>query len=474
LKSNPDHERAGTVYASLLGITRSSYDIRRAKHWYTAHKEHEHASDVIASWLNVAYWRSIEHWYAIDAAKDLLKSDKKRAELSKLVGILVSVEADEQTIGWAKEAYENTGHLWILIRLLKHAPDPSLIVKAEELSDQWIDSEDEEQILHALLKADPGNEFAKTQAALYVKRHPDNVFYLCNFCGKTNYEVEFLFRGEGVYICSTCVLCLKDRPHAADTGDPSHCSFCHDSQSKLYGNLEHKMCRGCLDLCEQGTREEEIGRKFLEAARNANATEFLPDSIISEDLIECSFCMELKTTCCTLFTGSQSQICNECYDTYVEERDSSTKKPCARCQSKKTHIACVGFTLCDCCINALNQQENYEKTETNSGITQSPCSMCNLDAMAVQFGDFRLCATCAARVKAVLDEPAPNPKVGQHVLCRISKAEPGGYRVTVGISSSGFLATRAKLKRGLKLSVQFFCWYRGRMMLKPRPSFRGQ
>jgi hypothetical protein len=199
----------------------------------------------------------------------------------------------------------------------------------------------------------------------------------------------------------------------------------------------------------------------------------LPDSIFTDETTECSFCLKLQKNCCSLFPGSRSQICDECYGTYSEKTNASREGRCSGCKDNNCRICGADFALCSSCIQAFKQQRETENPCENSVPPDSPCSMCNLKARIFQLGDLKLCTACITRLNDINNQPLFYPEKWQHVLCRIVRAEPGGYEVFVGKNHPGFLATRAKLKRGLQLSVQFFCWYRGRMMLKPRHSVRG-
>jgi ClpX C4-type zinc finger len=471
LKSNLEDERAGLVYSALISISDSTNDNRNAMQWYLTHKENRFAWKVIASWLGLSHRYSSEQRYAFDAAKELLKLKEWRAEHPGLVSSLLGVKSDEESVGWAKEAYESTGMLWILIQLLKHAPDQSLIAKAEESFKQWIETESEEAMLYALFKADPGNEFAHRQAMSFIERHPGYEFCVCSFCGEAHDDVAAMIREKDAYICSGCALSFRESPQALYNGGPANCSFCHELQQELVVGYKHKICNECLKLADEIIREEEVGQKFMAAALATGSSDLLPNSIFSDETRECSFCAELKTNCCSLFPGSQSEVCDACYDKYSERTEASMLMPCAMCDSEDAGIVSAGFKFCPSCIKTLSQQVEKDRIAVTSTLAQSRCSMCYLNAPAVYAGEVRLCTVCVGRIQAVLDEPKPEPKVGQNLLCRIARAEPGGYAVYVGVGTQGFLATRAKLKRGLKLSVQFACWYRGRMMLKPRPSF---
>lgn len=62
-------------------------------------------------------------------------------------------------------------------------------------------------------------------------------------------------------------------------------------------------------------------------------------------------------------------------------------------------------------------------------------------------------------------------KAGQNVVCRVVKAEPGGYEVNIPKDNlPGFLPTDAKLKPGEEVLAQFVCVDRNRVLLSARLS----
>jgi hypothetical protein len=177
VKSKPNHAYADRVYAAIIAATHSKYDIRKARQWYSTHKQHQRAWHVIAAILEIAYWDNIEpDSYAVQEAKRLLQKEQDRKAMPRLVGGLVSVWPDEQSVAWAKETYERTGLIWILVRLLWRAPDPSLIGSAEKAFDRWINTEHEPEMLYAVLQAEPENKIARARAEWFRQSNPDHEF----------------------------------------------------------------------------------------------------------------------------------------------------------------------------------------------------------------------------------------------------------------------------------------------------------
>jgi hypothetical protein len=188
LNANPDHVECGPIYGSLLSVTRSKKDIRSAKTWHAAHAESEKAWFVISDLLSAADWSSESpDAYAVEQAKVLLRQQKISEAAPRLVGSLLRVVQDEETIGWAKEVYSRTGLQWILSLLLLRAADADCIARANQDFDNWIDSSMETEMLYSLLWADPENKRALKRAKQCVRKNPKDRYAkaLATFLQKT-------------------------------------------------------------------------------------------------------------------------------------------------------------------------------------------------------------------------------------------------------------------------------------------------
>ncbi len=176
LKANPEHEGAGKVYAAVLSATASKTDINSAKKWYTTHLTSERSYFIISNILDLSYWgRANVDEYAVNEARRLLATKPVTSNMARLIGALVSVRPDENSIAMAKELYDSHSLLWILMRLLIRAPDPETIAKAELAYSRWKDhAELEPEMLYALLRADPRNKLALRRTKLWSKRDPSN------------------------------------------------------------------------------------------------------------------------------------------------------------------------------------------------------------------------------------------------------------------------------------------------------------
>jgi len=176
LKANPEDEDSGIIYADVLWATRKKLDIDRAKQWYGQHQSSKKACFIIANILELSYWDGAKaDLYALNEAKLLLSEKSAREKMPRLVGALVGVQPDENSVAWAKELYARHHLLWILMRLLMRAPDADTIAKAELAYDRWKDhAELEPEMIYALLCADPKNKLALRRAKLWLKRSPTN------------------------------------------------------------------------------------------------------------------------------------------------------------------------------------------------------------------------------------------------------------------------------------------------------------
>lgn len=176
VKANPENRRVGSVHAAIVSTTRSRADIHRAKQWHEQHKDSFSASAVLVALLELAYSAEIKaDEYVVKEAKLLLRDEATRHKKQRLVGALVGVYPDEESIVWAKEEYRRLRPLEILIRLLKRAPDAESIAAAEWAYDRWKDKEDlEPKMIEALLGADPKNKLALRRARVWKKRSPKN------------------------------------------------------------------------------------------------------------------------------------------------------------------------------------------------------------------------------------------------------------------------------------------------------------
>jgi len=176
LKKNPDHEAAGRVYAAVLSATGSKQDISRAKQWYQEHRSSADAFYVISDILNRGYWDNTKpDDYSVKEAQLLLRKETSTDRDLLLVGTLLGAHTDDESIAWAKEAYARTKAPWILLRLLRRAPDAETIAEAEALFEHVKDVQFiEPELIYAVLTADGKNKLALRRARVWLKRSPEN------------------------------------------------------------------------------------------------------------------------------------------------------------------------------------------------------------------------------------------------------------------------------------------------------------
>jgi hypothetical protein len=176
LKKNPDHEAAGRVYAAVLSASGSKLDILRAKQWYQEHRSSADAFYVISDILNLGYWDNTKpDDYSVKEAQLLLRKETSTDRDLLLVGTLLGAHTDDESIAWAKEAYARTKAPWILLRLLRRAPDVETIAEAEALFENVKDVQFiEPELIYAVLMADGKNKLALRRARVWLKRSPEN------------------------------------------------------------------------------------------------------------------------------------------------------------------------------------------------------------------------------------------------------------------------------------------------------------
>lgn len=176
LKKNPDHERTGRIYAAILSATGSKLDIGRAKQWHKGHQASPDAWYVVSDILNTGFWYNTKpDEYSVKEAQLLLRAETATARKPRLVGSLLGVHTDDESIAWAKEAYARNRTPWILMRLLLRAPDTETIAEAEASFARLKDHEElEPEMIYAVLRADSKNKVALRRARVWLKRCPEN------------------------------------------------------------------------------------------------------------------------------------------------------------------------------------------------------------------------------------------------------------------------------------------------------------
>lgn len=177
VKRNPSHEVAGKVLGKVMLLTRTSKDIERGKAWYKVHKSNETSWWVLLALLSYARGTGVRpDSDAVKWAKAMLRDGKPARRNAVLLGELITVQADAESIAWAKETVRKRRLFWILARLLRCAPDAeSLEMACKALVKRELGPY-EGDILHAILSIDKANPDARRRAFYWLRRHPKDKY----------------------------------------------------------------------------------------------------------------------------------------------------------------------------------------------------------------------------------------------------------------------------------------------------------
>jgi hypothetical protein len=94
----------------------------------------------------------------------------------------------------------------------------------------------------------------------------NNKSLCCNFCGKTQDQVEKLIAGTGVFICEACLkecdelLKTESTASAKDQNETDKCSFCAKPRNKVKSLLkgpDTHICDECIELCHMLLDDDE-------------------------------------------------------------------------------------------------------------------------------------------------------------------------------------------------------------------------
>lgn len=157
LSNNPhDEENAPHILASLIAVTELDSDIEAAKKWYLKHRRSESRYRILIALLE----RTVDGVFALDPfgieeSFKLLREMRPVERIPALIGALLRAQQDDEVIGWAKEAYSQTGLLWILVELLKRVPDNKLIAEGKSQLRKHFKCELGHELLLLLLDLDP-------------------------------------------------------------------------------------------------------------------------------------------------------------------------------------------------------------------------------------------------------------------------------------------------------------------------------
>lgn len=80
---------------------------------------------------------------------------------------------------------------------------------------------------------------------------------ICSFCGRNSTDVRRLFQGMQGQICNECVGFFTRMFAARNEEKPElRCSFCLAPSQDLAVSSGARICRRCIDLCNEMVREQ--------------------------------------------------------------------------------------------------------------------------------------------------------------------------------------------------------------------------
>lgn len=175
---NPDNKESGMVYGEIIWATKTKADCSKARLWHKQHINNESAWFVLARLLEIAAAEQKQPGkYEISQARTFLSSPSNRLDKPRLIGALLDVIVDEETIGWAEEKYQRNGYMWMLAKLIRQAPSGQLVREGERTVDEWRGSSFELPMLKALLKSGYKSALAIKCARTWVQNNPKHRDY---------------------------------------------------------------------------------------------------------------------------------------------------------------------------------------------------------------------------------------------------------------------------------------------------------
>lgn len=170
---NPEYRHAGRIYYEVLIAFRSKDEIRNAKEWFLNHLDSDSADMALAGILRATYLlrEKIEQEF-VHHAKRILAAQSPDKRSTVLIGSLLEVCPDAETIGYAKEALSDHYYPnWLHAVLLRVAPDEESISAANDIYSKPQDRSPE--VIVELLKIDAKNAIARKAAQKWIDQNPD-------------------------------------------------------------------------------------------------------------------------------------------------------------------------------------------------------------------------------------------------------------------------------------------------------------
>jgi hypothetical protein len=172
LSDHAEHMMASHAHSGMIYASEAKSDIERAKQWFLSHKS-DHSSFLVLNALMHQRRESTSEPdpFAIEQAKQLIRSVPVDKSPPALIGTLLRACPDDETIMWAKQTYDRTKLDWILIELVLVSADEKLLRRAEQRMQELVGSSIEHEMLYALLKKNPSNLRTKRLARQWLAKH---------------------------------------------------------------------------------------------------------------------------------------------------------------------------------------------------------------------------------------------------------------------------------------------------------------
>lgn len=173
LSRNSDYANAGRIYYDVLVELRNQDEILKAKEWFLEHAETESAQMALAGILRATYLMGepIEPEF-VQSAKKILAAQSPDERAAVLVGSLLELSPDAETIKFAKDTLSDHYHpTWLHAVLLRVAADEQSISAANEIYSKPQDRSPE--VIIELLKIDAKNAIARKAAQKWIDKNPN-------------------------------------------------------------------------------------------------------------------------------------------------------------------------------------------------------------------------------------------------------------------------------------------------------------
>ncbi len=173
VERNPEYRHAGRIYYDVLVEMLSKDEVEKAKEWFLKHTDSESAHMTLAGILRTTFLlgEKIEPDF-VRCAKEILAAQTPKDRANVLVGSLLEISPDAETIKFAKEQLSDHYHpTWLHAVLLRVAPDNELISKTLEIYSKPYSGSPE--VIIELLKIDGQSVVARKAAQKWIDQNPE-------------------------------------------------------------------------------------------------------------------------------------------------------------------------------------------------------------------------------------------------------------------------------------------------------------